>query len=105
MIYYYLLIGVSFYIGVAISRRDSFKNATIWSIIKGLFLGLILWPVGIITLYIVTSKTNTCAECKYFMNDCYITKYGIGEVVIDNNQIDQTIYVDKDFCCKCWKYK
>jgi len=48
---YYLLIGIGFYIGLAITRRDTFQKATVWSVIKGILLGILLWPVGIYVAY------------------------------------------------------
>jgi hypothetical protein len=45
---YYLIFGIGFYIGLALKDTRSFLNANIESILRGLLLGIIFWPIGLI---------------------------------------------------------
>jgi hypothetical protein len=44
----YILFGFGFYIGLALSRTDSFKNQSISSVLKGFILGFLFWPLAIV---------------------------------------------------------
>lgn len=44
----YLLLGVGVYLGCASARVDTFKKATFLKLLLGLFLGLFLWPLGLV---------------------------------------------------------
>jgi len=52
MISYYLAVGVGVYLSASASHFNSFKNASTVSIIKGILLGLVFWPIGITILYL-----------------------------------------------------
>ena len=47
---YYLCIGFGFYLALAITRKETFKNADFFSILRGLIAGLLLWPLGAFVL-------------------------------------------------------
>jgi hypothetical protein len=44
MLELYLKIGVLYYIYMAITNAESYKEATTNSILKGLIYGILLWP-------------------------------------------------------------
>lgn len=47
---YYLMIGFGFYLSAALIRKESFKYASVSSIIRGLVIGIFLWPALVIML-------------------------------------------------------
>lgn len=44
----YLLIGLIFYIIIAILRYKSFKNADIAGLFRGILFGIVFWPLAMI---------------------------------------------------------
>jgi len=40
--------GVGFYTGVALCNKHTFKEADLMSILRGICLGVLIWPVGIL---------------------------------------------------------
>lgn len=52
----YLLFGLGVYTGIACSRLHTFKGASTFSIVKGLILGFLLWPVGLAV--VITKQEN-----------------------------------------------
>ena len=50
---FYLLPGIVFYTVMAIKNRDSFKDASVRSVLRGLIGGILVWPlVAIILIYL-----------------------------------------------------
>jgi hypothetical protein len=45
---YYFTFGIGFYIGLALKNPKSFVNANSAAIIRGLLLGVVFWPIGVI---------------------------------------------------------
>lgn len=52
----YLTFGLGFYIGLAVNNPDSFRNASVMSIVRGLVLALLLWPLALILLPFVKDR-------------------------------------------------
>jgi uncharacterized membrane protein (DUF373 family) len=48
----YIIFGLGFYLGLAMFARETFYKASVFSIIKGIILGIVLWPIGMIYLWI-----------------------------------------------------
>ncbi len=46
----YISIGLGFYCGIAIIRREAFKNQNFISILRGLIIGIFFWPIATILL-------------------------------------------------------
>lgn len=44
----YALFGAGFYIGLALNNPDSFLEASAVSLIRGLLIGFIFWPIGLV---------------------------------------------------------
>lgn len=44
----YLLIGLGFYLGVAMARRYMFNGASALEIVGGIVFGLLLWPLAML---------------------------------------------------------
>ncbi len=51
LIIYYLLIGVGFWMGLSVARLKTFKNASFFSVLKGLLFGILAWPFALIFVY------------------------------------------------------
>jgi len=47
----YFSIGIVFYSYMAIRNRHLFKDADFWGVSAGLFLGIVLWPAGMIYVF------------------------------------------------------
>ena len=53
----YLTFGLGFYIGMALQNPTSFTNADTASLLRGLILGVLAWPIGVMyQLYVVLDK-------------------------------------------------
>jgi hypothetical protein len=52
----YLFIGLGFYLGCATCRAAKFKDASIFSILKGLICGVVFWPIIIPILTFITEE-------------------------------------------------
>jgi len=48
----YLMIGVGFYLGLAVCRLNSFRGATFMGILRGAVLGILIWPLAILAVYL-----------------------------------------------------
>lgn len=44
----YLVFGFGFYLGLALKDPKGFINADVDSMTRGMFLGILFWPVGLI---------------------------------------------------------
>lgn len=44
----YIFTGIGFYFGLCLKNIKAFQYATTADIIRGLLLGLIFWPVGLV---------------------------------------------------------
>lgn len=51
----YFSFGCGFYIGTSVARVASFVSADLASLLRGILLGLVFWPIGLIiqTIYAV----------------------------------------------------
>jgi len=56
MLALYLYAGVLVYTGAAIARRHTFRNATVASIVRGAVIGILVWPVGLVLLYLSRAR-------------------------------------------------
>jgi len=54
----YLLIGLGVYLSAAAIRFSAFNDASTISIIKGIILGILLWPVGLYILYLAGKQID-----------------------------------------------
>lgn len=54
----YFSIGVGFYVGVSLCRKHTFKGATVFEILKGLAIGIILWPI--VMFILARSPDDAC---------------------------------------------
>ena len=45
---YYFMFGLGFYIGLACKDPEGFVEANASSLLRGLLLGIVFWPVGLI---------------------------------------------------------
>jgi hypothetical protein len=45
---HYLVFGIGFYIGAAIKDPQGFSDADAASLIRGLIIGILFWPIGLI---------------------------------------------------------
>jgi len=52
MIIEYFIFGLGFYTGVAILKRDTYKDASFGSVARGLIFGVLLWPIA---MYVILS--------------------------------------------------
>jgi len=48
MIALYFAVGIGFYLGLALKDPKGFINADSAAIIRGLLLGVVFWPIGMI---------------------------------------------------------
>lgn len=48
MIGLYFAFGVGFYLGLAVKDPKGFTDADAASLIRGLLLGIVFWPIGLI---------------------------------------------------------
>lgn len=48
---WYFLIGTGVWLGLAASRKETFKDATWQSVVRGLVMGVLLWPLGAIMVF------------------------------------------------------
>jgi hypothetical protein len=55
----YLLLGLAFYSGVSLARLETFKKATLYGILRGILLGVFLWPIAAILLVAIYSKEKS----------------------------------------------
>ena len=53
------MIGIGFYLGVALCRLDSFKGTTVTGFIRGFILGMFLWPIGALLVVLVDRKDKS----------------------------------------------
>jgi len=53
---YYLLVGLGVYLAASASNPNSFKGASLFAIAKGAILGMLLWPIGLVLLYLVSKE-------------------------------------------------
>ena len=58
----YLAIGLGFYLGISLCRLDSFKDATLVSIVRGFVLGLLFWPIGAVVLVLLDHKNSETTQ-------------------------------------------
>ena len=49
----YLLLGIGFYIGMVLNNHKTFIGAPTSSVINGLLLGLVFWPIGMVVKLIM----------------------------------------------------
>ncbi len=47
----YILIGIGFYVGLALARQKTFEGKEVRGIILGLALGILLWPIAMAIVY------------------------------------------------------
>jgi hypothetical protein len=47
---YYLTFGLGFYTAASLFNLHTFKSATPMSVLRGLLLGVLLWPIGVIVI-------------------------------------------------------
>lgn len=59
MIAIYFAAGIGFYIGIAMKDPKSFVKADMASLLRGLLLGLVAWPLGmVVQLYFCMEEMN-----------------------------------------------
>lgn len=44
----YFIFGIGFYIGLACKEPEGFVNSSVAGLIRGLLLGILFWPIGIV---------------------------------------------------------
>lgn len=44
----YLAFGLGFYIGLALKNPEGFIKADAASLVRGLIIGILIWPIGVI---------------------------------------------------------
>lgn len=52
----YLLVGLGVWLAASAANMESFRGASVISILRGLLLGLLLWPIGLVVLAHVNNK-------------------------------------------------
>lgn len=53
---HYLAIGTGFYVGTALGNLSSFVNASLAGLFRGLLVGFVAWPIGVILQLIFAVK-------------------------------------------------
>jgi hypothetical protein len=55
----YLLIGWIFYLILAITRFKTYDGASFIDLMKGLILGVLLWPIAMVVMLFVLQKEHS----------------------------------------------
>lgn len=55
----YFAAGVGFYVGLLVKNPKGFLNASLADIIRGLIIGLFIWPIGLVVSVVMVMNEES----------------------------------------------